>query len=513
MGDTFVLVMDAPTRTHRILEKGDVLLDADGDPAIALTHVLSTGDDAETQNIRNVGQLTFDAGDTIQLAASGTKLAVTAPGGLVAPVIDVPTSCAIKIATSTKFSVSASSAYTTVAMLLSDGTAAAPGLAFTGNANTGIYRVSSSTLGLSASGGLRLSLSATAITATVQLLMATGTAGAPSLAFTGAVDKGLYNASSNVVGVAAGGARVASFGVNGVELIDGSEASPSCSFSNDEDTGIYRPTLNTVGVTGGGTLRLSVSGAGVIAAVKYVGIDGTAGAPSYVFTSDNTTGIHGGAASLALSVSGTDRMALSATAIDITVPITQTGSLVLDGTAAVYLKTNSTQVLACTTALVAVTNVPFRVTEGAVGAPSIYFDGSATTGFYRSAADEIGVAIGGVLGMKLNAGGLAITSGGLQTPITTASSTPVTVTAAMQTVLVNAGTGAIVVDLPAASAVAGRTYCFKKIDASANAVTLTPNGTDSIESAVASTTYALSAQWDGVILQASGSVWYVLATV
>lgn len=67
--------------------------------------------------------------------------------------------------------------------------------------------------------------------------------------------------------------------------------------------------------------------------------------------------------------------------------------------------------------------------------------------------------------------------------------------------------GAFAVTLPAASAAAGKTLEVKKIDSSANAVTVTRAGSDTIDGA---TTYALSAQYQSVTLVSDGSAsWYV----
>lgn len=49
--------------------------------------------------------------------------------------------------------------------------------------------------------------------------------------------------------------------------------------------------------------------------------------------------------------------------------------------------------------------------NGAVGAPSISFVNSATTGFYRSAADTIGIAVAGALDFKIEANTLTALSG------------------------------------------------------------------------------------------------------
>jgi len=69
--------------------------------------------------------------------------------------------------------------------------------------------------------------------------------------------------------------------------------------------------------------------------------------------------------------------------------------------------------------------------------------------------------------------------------------------------------GAIVATLPAAaSAGDGFFVAFKKTDVSANAVTLTPNGSEKIDGAA---TFVLSDQYNWVILQCDGTGWNIVS--
>jgi len=78
-----------------------------------------------------------------------------------------------------------------------------------------------------------------------------------------------------------------------------------------------------------------------------------------------------------------------------------------------------------------------------------------------------------------------------------------------QIYLCNATSAAIIATLPsAATAGNGFKVAFKKTDSSANAVTLTPNGADTIDGAA---TYALSSQYSSVVVVSNGSVWSVIS--
>lgn len=83
---------------------------------------------------------------------------------------------------------------------------------------------------------------------------------------------------------------------------------------------------------------------------------------------------------------------------------------------------------------------------------------------------------------------------------------PYTAVDADDVILCNATGGAITVNLPPASAIAGKVYLVKKTDASANAVTIDANSAELIDGAA---TYALSTQYAAVIIICDGTGWQV----
>ncbi len=94
----------------------------------------------------------------------------------------------------------------------SDGSASAPGIAFSNDSNTGIYRIGADSMGFSTNGTLRLTVDTSAITSTLKAVLPNGTEGAPALSF-GDSDSGIYAASANTVSIAAAG--VTGFRVDG----------------------------------------------------------------------------------------------------------------------------------------------------------------------------------------------------------------------------------------------------------------------------------------------------------
>lgn len=94
----------------------------------------------------------------------------------------------------------------------------------------------------------------------------------------------------------------------------------------------------------------------------------------------------------------------------------------------------------------------------------------------------------------------------IQTQLTTLTATT-TVTFSHTIVWCDATSGAITMNLPTASTSTGVIYMFKKIDTSANAVTIDPNGAETIDGAA---TYVLREQDDSVLIQSNGTVWRIL---
>jgi hypothetical protein len=74
------------------------------------------------------------------------------------------------------------------------------------------------------------------------------------------------------------------------------------------------------------------------------------------------------------------------------------------------------------------------------------------------------------------------------------------------TILVNAGSGAVNITLPAAAS-SGKTYIIKKIDASANAVMVAAQPGQSIDGSLS---VLLGAQWRYVNIQFDGSQWFII---
>jgi hypothetical protein len=88
-----------------------------------------------------------------------------------------------------------------------DGTAAAPGIAFETDPNTGIFSPGADQLAISTGGTARLTSSTTALTSALPVDVPLGAAATPSLTFTGDLDSGVFSPGANQVAVATNGTQ------------------------------------------------------------------------------------------------------------------------------------------------------------------------------------------------------------------------------------------------------------------------------------------------------------------
>lgn len=85
------------------------------------------------------------------------------------------------------------------------GTVAAPGAAFVGDLDTGLYRIGANNWGIAAGGAACLSGSTTAVTASLPFIVPAGSTSAASLQSSGDANTGLYFPAADTLGLVAGG--------------------------------------------------------------------------------------------------------------------------------------------------------------------------------------------------------------------------------------------------------------------------------------------------------------------
>jgi hypothetical protein len=94
--------------------------------------------------------------------------------------------------------------------LFQDGTVSAPGMAFSGDVDTGIYRIGANELGLTAGGTLGLRTAVTAVVSELQHRFQAGSVSEPSVSFELDTNTGLYQSTTGQIDIAVDGSTKAS---------------------------------------------------------------------------------------------------------------------------------------------------------------------------------------------------------------------------------------------------------------------------------------------------------------
>jgi hypothetical protein len=271
---------------------------------------------------------------TLRLSVSTTTVTTTLPvvganGTAAAPTFSysgTPTSgmylsgtntVGISTSSTLRWSVSTTAITSTLQLLGQDGTAAAPSYSFTNSTGLGGYRVAADQFGIATAGVLRLDVSTTAITSTLQWLGQNGTALLPAGSFSGDPNTGWYNFGADDFAIAAGAVQIARFRLGGttrsVEVGDGTNSAnlifnAAAGQVRDffyQSAGLNRWgfRVNATAESGSGAgsdleiLRRADAGAALGTAVRitrstgqWLFEDGTVGAPELSYASDPDTG-------------------------------------------------------------------------------------------------------------------------------------------------------------------------------------------------------------------------------
>jgi len=96
---------------------------------------------------------------------------------------------------------------------------------------------------------------------------------------------------------------------------------------------------------------------------------------------------------------------------------------------------------------------------------------------------------------------------GIATDVETFTAASDTLDAKNNVALCDCTSNNITINLPAASTASGLQYHIKKIDSSANTVTVDGNGAETIDGA---TTKTISTQYDSITIVSDGSNWFII---
>ena len=157
------------------------------------------------------------------------------------------------------------------------GTAAAPSFSIDGDTNTGMYRVGTDNLGFSTAGVARLTMNATAMYPQQAIRHSTsGTSALPSYSWNTDIDTGFYLYSTGHIGWSGYGNNGGYLNDNGIRVPSGSVGTPSFSFTTDTNTGIYRYSSDSIALVTGGVRRLRMDGTLVLMPKTYSDTTGSA---------------------------------------------------------------------------------------------------------------------------------------------------------------------------------------------------------------------------------------------
>ncbi|MFH2071691.1 MAG: hypothetical protein ABIJ75_02445, partial [Actinomycetota bacterium] len=193
---------------------------------------------------------------------------------------------------------------------LASGSAAAPGLVFTADPDTGLYRIGANQVGIAVGGVLALGVGAS-VAAAVPFRAPDGTLPAtPVYSFATDTDTGAYSPSGDVYGIAVGGVlrlSIAAAAVTSEVAVlaptfqasaSGTAAAPAVTFIGDLDTGLYRAGADVLGVATGGVARLAIGTANIVGYLPFVAPAGSAAAPVFTNSGDADTGAYSPGADL-----------------------------------------------------------------------------------------------------------------------------------------------------------------------------------------------------------------------
>lgn len=210
-----------------------------------------------------------------------------------------------------------------------NGSALLPSYTFSTNTDTGMYLSAPDTIGFTCGGNLIISIGPTGIQYSFRFLEGDGSAGAPSYSFINNTNLGMYRVGADTLGFSALGVLRSSISPTAItntipiHAPNGSVGTPSFSFSSSQTTGIYSSIADNIQFSTNGVLRTTISPTSVTHTLPILETDGSAGNPSYSFSASSTTGVYSaGIDTIGWSTAGVERQVMSTTLNTINLPTT-----------------------------------------------------------------------------------------------------------------------------------------------------------------------------------------------
>lgn len=311
-------------------------------------------------------------------------------------------------------------------LALSDGTVALPALTFVLDPDTGVYRIGANDVAVSV-GGIK-SAEFFNNTGVGQSLFADGSVGIPGISFSQDLDTGMYRGASNDLGITVGGVLAMEFfnnaGATQALLVDGLVGKPSLGFSLDTDTGFYRAGSGRMRWVGNGGVLLDIDQVASTATfnIPVLGPDGSIGTPAYSFSSDPDTGwyrfgtndmrpVAGGVAQAVFNTTGVYILFQDGSLPSPSLTFSSDPDTGIYRSASNDIRVTAGGVFVAGFRLAAATPA-FFVADGTAAVPSITFGANVDTGFYRDTTSQIGIALGGVTAGQISQGSFTLTATG-----------------------------------------------------------------------------------------------------
>lgn len=310
---------------------------------------------------------------------------------------------------------------------MSDGTASLPGLPFTNDLNTGIYRKGADNLGISTGGGLRMDVSDSAITSTVPYMGPDGDVSNPT--FAQALDPaiGMYfdPFPAQAINFTIDGDRMLKIGNQQITVEAKTFSFPTSGVINNGGNESITFSSSSIDLKTDAISRLLVNSTATTISNKLLLPNALVSAPSFSFTNSPTTGMYASANdNIDFSIAGVNVANLDATDFTSTNGISATSGYIRapDGTLAIPsisfnndpdtgianiggdnlgFVINTAEMLNISSSRCEVYN-KFYVPNGILSAPTYSFTNSPTSGLYLSDTDTIGVSALGNLVMEID---------------------------------------------------------------------------------------------------------------
>lgn len=219
---------------------------------------------------------------------------------------------------------------------MSAGAEATPSYSFVNDTNTGMFSSASDVLDFSTGGTSRMQITTSSVIFNVAatfnsgFTLGAGSATVPTYSFSTDPNTGMYSGGADVLNFSTGGTSRLSISTSGLtstlQIIgpDGSAATPGFRCTS-EATGFSVPSAGTLAFSVAGSSQVNINNTRFATGLPIYITDGTAGIPSYTFTSDTGTGLYlASANTLGIAAGGVSAMTINTSSATINNPLTAT---------------------------------------------------------------------------------------------------------------------------------------------------------------------------------------------